>query len=337
MAFGDSMDRQHIHGFDESNSDRQSGSMRASGESTGGIGADLPGFRSSSRSIVEISPADIVRRRLANWGAIQGDRVKVTRRETFEYGFQAPRHLLIAYERGEREDGETLIEGLPKSTLREFNRKLSFVPAGHRFYGWQTPRVLTRVTYFYIDLQDRLFDLESGGACATISPRLFFFDQAVWDTALKLEAEVANSDPGSRLYAEALSLVLVHELIRLERAVDPAARAHRGGLPAWQQKRVIEFIEEHLAEEISLAALAELAGLSLYHFARAFTQSFGVPPHHYHMARRIDRARGLLQEPALSVTQIGIQIGFRETSSFTRAFRRFTGLTPTEYRRRRED
>jgi AraC family transcriptional regulator len=300
------------------------------------IGISLSGYRSSPPSIVEISPPDIARRRLANWGAIQADAVKVTRRETFEYGFQARRHLLIAYERAERDDGETLIEGLPKSTLREFNCKLSFVPAGHRFYGWQTPRVLTRVTFFYIDLQDPLFDPESR-IISTISPRLFFFDQAVWDTALKLKGEVGNSDPSSRQYAQALSLVLMHELIRLERTTPTAARPFRGGLPVWRQKRVLEFIEEHLAEEISLAALAELAELSLYHFARAFAQSFGVPPHRYHMARRMDRARGLLQRPALSVTQIGIQIGFRETSSFTRAFRRFTGLTPTEYRRHRGD
>jgi AraC family transcriptional regulator len=119
--------------------------------------------------------------------------------------------------------------------------------------------------------------------------------------------------------------------------MSTVARPLRGGLPAWQQKRAIEFIEEHLAEEISLAALAELAGLSRFHFARAFTQSFGVPPHRYHMARRMDRARSLLQQPTLSVTQIGIQIGFRESSSFTKAFRRFTGLTPTEYRRHREN
>jgi AraC family transcriptional regulator len=300
------------------------------------IGISLAGVATSPASIVEISPPDIARRRLANWGAIQADAVKVTRRETFEYGFQARRHLLIVYERAERDDGETTIEGLPKSTLREFNCKLSFVPAGHRFYGWQTPRVLTRVTYFYIDLQDRMFDLESGTPCPTISPRLFFFDQAIWDTALKLKAEVGNSDPGSRQYADALGLVLMHELIRLERAASAATAPLRGGLPAWQQRRVMEFIEEHLAEEISLAALAEIVDLSLYHFARAFAQSFGVPPHRYHMARRIDRAKGLLEKPALSVTQIGIQIGFREASSFTRAFRKFTGLTPTEYRRQRE-
>jgi AraC family transcriptional regulator len=300
------------------------------------IGIGLSGFGSSAPSIVEISPSDIACRRLSDWGAIQADTVKVTRRETFEYGFQARRHLLIAYERAERDDGETLIEGLPKSTLREFNCKLSFVPAGHRFYGWQTPRVLTRVTYFYIDVRDPLFDPESGIA-ATISPRLFFFDQAIWDTVLKLKAEVGNSDPWSLQYAEALSLVLMHELIRLERTASAAARPLRGGLPVWQQKRVVEFIEEHLAEHVSLAALAGLVDLSLYHFARAFKQSFGAPPHRYHMARRMDHARGLLQKPALSVTEIGIQTGFRETSSFTRAFRKFTGLTPTEYRRHRQD
>src|SRR5437879_4202989 len=232
--------------------------MRMSRERMCDVGDGRSDFRSSPPSIVDISPPDIARRRQATWGAIQADNVRITRRETFEYGFQARRHLLIAYERAERDDGETLIEGLPKSTLREFNCKLSLVPAGHRFYGWQTPRVLTRVTYFYIDLQDRLFDPGSGIACRTISPRLFFFDHAVWDTALKLKAEVGNSDPGSREYAEALSLVLMHELIRLGRTTSATARPLRGGLPVWRQKRLVEFIEEHLAEEISLAALAGL-------------------------------------------------------------------------------
>jgi AraC family transcriptional regulator len=300
------------------------------------IGIGLSGFTSSALSLVEISPPDIARRRQADWGAIQADTVDLIRRETFECRFQARRHLLIVYERAERDDGETQIEGLPKSTLREFNCKLSIVPAGHRFYGWHTPRILTRLTYFYIDLQHPLFDPASG-ITATISPRLFFFDQVVWDTALKLKAEVGNSDPFSRQYAEALSLVLMHELIRLERTASTAAKPLRGGLPMWQQKRVVEFIEEHLAEEVSLAALAGLVDLSPYHFARAFKKSLGAPPHRYHMARRMHHASRLLQKPALSVTEIGVQTGFRETSSFTRAFRKFTGLTPTEYRRQRQD
>jgi AraC family transcriptional regulator len=310
--------------------------MPMSVEGISGIDISPSSLHSSDRSLVEISPPDIVCRRLANWGAIQADTVKVTRRDTFEYSFQARRHLLIVHERAERHEGETFIEGLPKSTLREFNCKLSFVPAGHRFHGWETPRVLTRVNYFYIDLQDRLLDPETGIDSSKISPRLFFFDRAVWDTALKLKAEVGSSGPSSLHYVEALSLVLMHELIRLERTASGATLPLRGGLPTWQQKRVAEFIEEHLAEDISLATLAELVGLSLYHFARAFKLSFGVPPHRYHMARRMDRARSLLHGSVLSVTQIGIQIGFRDTSSFTRAYRKFAGVAPSEYRRHEE-
>jgi AraC family transcriptional regulator len=311
------------------------GPMRAPGEGEVGVGSS--GFRLPHRAIVDISPPDIADRRLTNWGAIQADTVKVTRRDAVEYGFRAERHLLIAHERAERHKGETLIEGLPKSTQREFNCKLSFVPAGHRFYGWETPRVLTRVTYFYIDFRNRLFEPGSGIACPTFSPRLFFFDQALWNTALKLKAEVGNSDPSSQIYVEALSIVLMHELARLERTTRAAIRPVRGGLPVRQQKRVAEFIEEHLAEEIALNTLAKLVDLSLYHFARAFRQSFGVPPHRYHMTRRMDHARSLLQRSALSVTQIGIQIGFRETSSFTRAYRKFAGVTPSAFRRSRED
>jgi AraC family transcriptional regulator len=101
-----------------------------------------------AQSIVRITPPDIARRHVTTLDAIQVDAVEVIRREPYEYGFKSSCHMLIMSEHQERDDGETLLEGLPKSTLREFSRKLSFVPAGHRFFGWQKPRVLARVTYF---------------------------------------------------------------------------------------------------------------------------------------------------------------------------------------------
>ena len=77
--------------------------------------------------------------------------VQATQSERTEYRFNGPRHLLAVYEQGERRDGETFVEGLPRSTLRDFKRKLVFVPAGHEYSDWQEPRSLTRVVYFYFD------------------------------------------------------------------------------------------------------------------------------------------------------------------------------------------
>ena len=115
----------------------------------------------------------------------------------------------------------------------------------------------------------------------------------------------------------------MHELIRLERTPRAGARPLRGGLPVWQQKRVAEYIEEHLAEEISLAALAELVDLSLYHFARVFKQSFGVPPHHYHMVRRTVTLL-LAQGPSVSPTLLA---NVRREIWFEQAHSRSTSKT----------
>ena len=106
-----------------------------------------------------------------------------------------------------------------------------------------------------------------------------------------------------------------------------------GQVAAWQQRLVTAYIEEHLSEQISLATLAQLARLSPYYFCRAFKRSFGMPPHRYHNVRRIEHAKMLLAQPTYSVTQIALKVGFSETSSFTAAFRKAAGSTPTAYRR----
>jgi len=70
-----------------------------------------------------------------------------------------------------------------------------------------------------------------------------------------------------------------------------------------------------------------------YHFCRAFKQSFGQPPHRYHTSRRIEHAKALLAQSRLSVTEIGLRVGFNESSSFTAAFRKSTRHTPAAYAR----
>ena len=89
--------------------------------------------------------------------------------------------------------------------------------------------------------------------------------------------------------------------------------------------RVREYIEGHLSENIELETLADIAGLSKWHFARAFKQSVGTPPHFYLLQRRLERAQELLAETDLSLAQIALRIGFSDQSHFSRRFRMFLG------------
>src|SRR5262245_59364970 len=150
------------------------------------------------RPVVQFALSDIARRRIATWNGIQTAAVEVVRREPFEYGLTASRHLLIMCERGERDDGETLAEALPASTLHELTRRLTVVPAGRRFGGWQKPRELPRVTYFCIDPRGPLIEPELRFAESEFTPRLFFFDHDLWETAFKLIAQAVNPEPGQK-------------------------------------------------------------------------------------------------------------------------------------------
>jgi AraC family transcriptional regulator len=296
---------------------------------TGGL--DVP---PDDNSVVAFAPPSTVRCRSAAWSAVEVETTEVLRHEPFTYEFTAPRHLLIASERVDRYDGETLVDGLPKSHLRAWNRKMTFVPAGCRFSGWQKPRALCRGAHLYIDPRSSLLQTDLRFAEIQFHPRLFFFDGDLWDTAIKLRAQVRSSDQGQSAYAEALSIALACELMRVNESGLPAVTRIRGGLPEWQQKKLTQYIDERLAEDVSLSSLAELVHLSPYHFSRAFKQSFGMPPHRYLTNTRIERAKSLLAARKLSVTEIGLDVGFSETSSFTSAFRKVTGETPTGYRRR---
>jgi AraC family transcriptional regulator len=286
-----------------------------------------------ARSIVDISPPEIVGRHSAACSGVHVETIQVERPTPLEYRFRAPCHLLIAADLGERHDRDISVEGLPRSSLRDFTHKLTFVPAGHDYRGWQRPRALAHTTWFYIDPRGPLADPALGFGEIEFKPRLYFYDRDLWETALKLKSQVENPGSMPRQYAEALGIVLTCELVRINSDAALSEPVSRGGLAPWQQKRVAEYIEERVADDIPLATLAELARLSPYHFCRSFKHSFGMPPHRYHAKRRIERAKQLLANRELSVTRIALDVGFSETSTFSAAFHRLTGQTPSGYRR----
>jgi AraC family transcriptional regulator len=287
----------------------------------------------TAHPVVQISPSQAVSRRGVAWPGMAAEIVQATQRGRIQFRFCAPVHMLAMYERSVRHEGGTLIQGLPQSTLCDCSRKLVFVPASHEYHDWQEPRTLPRVVFFYFDPNRLASNPKMSFSNTSFAPRLFFEDRALWDTALKLRTLIEHGGSDHRLYVEALGIVLAHELARLNTERGCAVTQVHGGLAAWQRRKAVDYIEEHLAESISLAALAQLVRLSPSYFCRAFSQSYGMPPQRYHTRQRIERAKTLLAKRSASVTDVALAVGYSEASAFSTAFRRESGLTPSSYRR----
>lgn len=155
-------------------------------------------------------------------------------------------------------------------------------------------------------------------------------DPLVKQIGLALMAE-GSAETSNRLYAEQLGYTLAMHLLRHYTAT-PQPRAFTGGLSGGRLRRVRDFINDRLAEDVTLAEMAEAAGLSPYHFARAFKRSTGRTPQQYVIERRIERAKQLLAKNQLPIIEISANAGFKNQSHFTTTFRRLTAMTPKAYR-----
>jgi len=137
----------------------------------------------------------------------------------------------------------------------------------------------------------------------------------------------------TNLYADSLANLLAIQLLR-EYSSDrlPPAKQYVNGLTNKRLKLVLDLIESDLSEDLSLKVLASAAGLSEYHFFCFFKQSTGLTPHQYVISQRIERAKELLQQTQMTVTEIAYLLGFSTPAHFTHHFRRKTGITPREMR-----
>jgi AraC family transcriptional regulator len=109
----------------------------------------------------------------------------------------------------------------------------------------------------------------------------------------------------------------------------------RGGLPAWQTRRIIAHVEVNLSRKILIQELARLLGLSASYFCRAFKCTFGVSPRVYVLRRRIEVAQGLMLTTSEPLSSIAVRCGMCDQPHFTRSFHRIVGETPNMWRRTR--
>jgi AraC family transcriptional regulator len=147
-----------------------------------------------------------------------------------------------------------------------------------------------------------------------------------------LRSDVAAGSPGGPLFGESIAAALLAHISQRYSASTTKLEAYRGGLSRLRLNRVLEHINENLSDNLELSVLAEVAGVNLYHFARAFKQSTGESPHQYVLRRRIEQAKELLRHPQLSVIEASARTGFVDQSHFSKVFRRIVGIAPSEFR-----
>jgi len=157
-------------------------------------------------------------------------------------------------------------------------------------------------------------------------------DKVISSVAHALLGELNSEGLSGRLYAESLANVLAVHLLRYYAVSTPARASFTGGLPATKLRQVTDFIADNYSRDLKLAELAQVAGMSSFHFAREFKRTTGATPHQYLIKFRIERAKAILEKNDLPLIEVGLRSGFSHQSHFTRLFRRITGTTPHSYR-----
>jgi AraC family transcriptional regulator len=167
-----------------------------------------------------------------------------------------------------------------------------------------------------------------------LTPRAAFRDPVIAHLLLALRADLQSGCPAGRLYGESLATALAVHLLR-RYGVRPAKPIEaRGGLSPGQLRRVVDYVQAHVGDDINLPRLAAVVQLSPHHFAALFKQSTGVTPYQYVLQQRLAKAQALLEGTRLSLAEISYRVGFSSQAHFTTMFRKRLGTTPGCYRKR---
>lgn len=228
-------------------------------------------------------------------------------------------------------DGRRVIDGPTRVGM------VNLVRAGERPAGVIRGRFKVMHVYVPAALLDNLVAEDGSGRGYELIDPAFARDPTIERIAQDLLQEMRGGLALSRLRVDTLGQDLAIHLLRRWSSLSDSASSSRwqGGLSPAQLRRVLERLRNDLTDDVPLAELASLTGLSRSHFCTAFRASTGEPPHRWLLQRRIERAKELLVDTRASVTEIAYAVGFGSSAHFATAFKKKVGSTPSAYRRAR--
>ncbi|WP_246022742.1 helix-turn-helix domain-containing protein [Cognatilysobacter terrigena] len=158
-------------------------------------------------------------------------------------------------------------------------------------------------------------------------PAIHIRDAQIERIGWLMQAEADAGYPARRLFADGLAWSLAARLLALQsRASTEAKRA----LPEWRLRRVIEYIDAHLDQDLALDELAGVAGFAVSHFKPLFKNATGMTPHRFVMQRRVEHAQAQLRDGRARITEVAHATGFAHASHMARCMRQVLGVTPAQ-------
>ena len=277
--------------------------------------------------------ADILLKRVGKWAS--GKAILLDRKphaEPTEFKHRLNRHAIVLH-----------LEGGNTRTILRYDRgpaivggntlgQVMFIPSAHELEGTSNyPKI---VRHLVVLLDPTIFDADihhrGDGHRLDLPFRIDLKDGAVARQMREIQTELESPGLLSALYVESLSCEIAIRLARLSIA-EPRGE-YRGGLSPRRLRLVKDYIEEHLARDIKLRDIANVAGVSTAHFCRAFHKSTGIPSHRYIVLRRIDLAKRLLTDDRIPIAEVALAAGFGNQSHLTKHFHRLVGTTPRRFR-----
>jgi len=223
---------------------------------------------------------------------------------------------------------QTADGGPQRQTLSE--RQVCIIPPGqpHQLI-WQHSADLTMIL-LAPDFLKRMAH-ESGMKGVELAAQYGAFDPVIWHLGRALRGELRRNGRLDSAYLTSVATILSRHLLSTY-ATAVRLPLENGGLPRFKLKRAIEYVHENMVDNISFRDVAAHLRMSAYHFARMFKQSTGESPHRYIVRCRIERAKALLSEARLPISDVAFEVGYKSQSHFTTCFGRLTGVTPAAFR-----
>lgn len=230
----------------------------------------------------------------------------------------------------------------PWETFRIHENELFLTPGDSdsyelRWQGFSSEPIHALHIHLSADLFERAAEQVAGRERARLLLKELsgFQDPLLTQMGLALRHELEQPTSTGHLYAETAAQMMAVHLLKHYSTTTIHIKQYTQRLTRRQMRQIIDYMQTHLSEKISLETLAQQVDFSSYHFAYLFRQTTGQTPHQFVLNRRLEQSQHLLTETDLPLSQIALEVGFQTQSHFTQAFRKHFGVTPRYYRLQR--